>query len=158
MTFKSNVTKSLICSAVALATVGSAVKTPAFAGPPLSATTCPALEGYPDCHPDAPAQVQSIQRPKQLWLYAGQQKAKLERGSAHNGGFRTRWAASNEIQDRYCLQGTDFGYPGSCQFSTYDQCMASASGRAASCGINPADGYTHQQREWILHYGGARHF
>ena len=77
-TFKSIVTQSLICSAVALATVGSVVETPAFARPPLSAATCPALEGYPDCHPDAPA----------LWLYAGQQKANLERGSAHNGGFR----------------------------------------------------------------------
>jgi hypothetical protein len=100
MTFKSIVTKSLICSAVALATVGSA-----------------------------------------------------------SANYRNTYrAAGDQIQDRYCLQGTDFGYPGSCQFSTYDQCMASASGRAASCGINPADGYAHQQREWILNYGGARHF
>jgi len=55
MTIKSIVTKSLICSAVALATVGSA--------------------------------------------------------SANYGcTYRAAW---NEIQDRYCLQGTDFGYPGS---------------------------------------------
>ena len=97
MTFKSIVTKSLICSAVALATVGSA-----------------------------------------------------------SANYRyTYRAAGNEIQDRYCLQGTDFGYPGNCQFSTYNQCMASASGTAAYCGINPAYAYTHQEREWILNYGGA---
>ena len=67
MTIKSIVTKSLICSAVALATVGSA-----------------------------------------------------------SANYRyTYRAAGNEIQDRYCLQGTDFGYPGSCQFSTYidGQCV-----------------------------------
>lgn len=31
-------------------------------------------------------------------------------------------------QDLYCLQGRSWGYPGSCEFSTYDQCMATASG------------------------------
>jgi hypothetical protein len=31
-------------------------------------------------------------------------------------------------QDRYCLQGRTWGYPGNCQFSSYDQCMASALG------------------------------
>ena len=29
---------------------------------------------------------------------------------------------------RYCLQGKDWGYPGLCQFSTYPQCLATASG------------------------------
>ena len=100
MTIKSIVTKSLICSAVALATVASA---------------------------------------------------------SANYGYTYR-AASNGIQDRYCLQGRDWGYPGNCQFSTYDQCMASASGTAAYCGINPAYGFAHQQREWIPNYGGARPF
>jgi Protein of unknown function (DUF3551) len=38
---------------------------------------------------------------------------------------------------RYCLQGRQWGYPGNCQFSSYNQCMASASGTNASCGINP---------------------
>ena len=56
MTIKSIVTKSLICSAVALATVASA---------------------------------------------------------SANYGFAYR-AAWNEIQDRYCLQGMDWGYLGSC--------------------------------------------
>lgn len=40
-------------------------------------------------------------------------------------------------QDVYCLQGRTWGYPGNCQFSTYDQCMATASGTYAYCGMNP---------------------
>ena len=39
--------------------------------------------------------------------------------------------------DRYCLQGRSWGYPGNCQFSSYAQCMATASGTASYCGINP---------------------
>ena len=30
--------------------------------------------------------------------------------------------------DRYCLQGRSWGYPGNCQFASYQQCAASASG------------------------------
>jgi len=41
------------------------------------------------------------------------------------------------LQDLYCLQGRIWGYPGSCQFSTYGQCVATASGTNAYCGINP---------------------
>ncbi|EHR01118.1 DUF3551 domain-containing protein [Bradyrhizobium sp. WSM471] len=40
-------------------------------------------------------------------------------------------------QDLYCLQGRSWGYPGNCQFSSYSQCMATASGTYAYCGINP---------------------
>jgi hypothetical protein len=39
--------------------------------------------------------------------------------------------------DAWCLQGRDMGIPGDCSYSSYAQCMASASGRAAYCGINP---------------------
>ena len=46
-------------------------------------------------------------------------------------------AAAEAIQDRYCLQGRTWGYPGNCQFSNYAQCAASASGTDAYCGINP---------------------
>jgi len=41
----------------------------------------------------------------------------------------------------YCLQGGGFGYPGDCTYSTYAQCQASASGRRASCGVNPRAAY-----------------
>ena len=98
MTIKSIVTKSLICSAVALATVASA-------------------------------------------------------SANYRYTYRAGW---NEIQDRYCLQGTEWGYPGSCQFSTYihDQCVR------YSCLLRYQSGIwiSHQQREWILNYGEARHF
>jgi hypothetical protein len=65
-------------------------------------------------------------------------------------------ASANEIQDRYCLQGDSWGGQGNCMFSTYNQCMASASSTGASCGINPAYGYTRPQRDLMLYYGGAR--
>ncbi|MGL9623953.1 DUF3551 domain-containing protein [Bradyrhizobium sp. U531] len=39
--------------------------------------------------------------------------------------------------DLYCLQGYSWGYPGNCQFSSYRQCMDTASGTYAYCGINP---------------------
>lgn len=40
-------------------------------------------------------------------------------------------------QNQYCLQGKRWGYPGNCQFSTYRQCMVTASGTEDYCGINP---------------------
>ena len=41
----------------------------------------------------------------------------------------------------WCLQGRDTGYPGDCSYYTYGQCMMSASGRNAYCGINPRFAY-----------------
>ena len=64
-------------------------------------------------------------------------------------------ASANEIQDRYCLQGDSWG-AGSCMFSTYSQCSASASSTGSSCGINPAYRNAQPQRELMLYYGGAR--
>ncbi len=49
-------------------------------------------------------------------------------------------------QARYCLQGRIWGYPGNCQFATYGQCIASASGTDAYCGINPQNGYARHRR------------
>ncbi len=48
-------------------------------------------------------------------------------------------------QDAYCLQGPSWGYPGNCQFATYEQCRATASGTDAGCGINPAAAFAAQQ-------------
>src|SRR5258707_14904254 len=48
--------------------------------------------------------------------------------------------------DSYCLQGCQWGYPGNCQFSSYAQCMATASGTGAPCGINPQYAFARQQR------------
>lgn len=49
-------------------------------------------------------------------------------------------------QDSYCLQGRRWGYPGNCAFSTYQQCLASASGTIDYCGVNPARAYAPQRR------------
>jgi len=57
------------------------------------------------------------------------------------------------IQDRYCLQGRSWGYPGNCQFSTYQQCMATASGTDAYCGINPMRAFAQGGRRAYRQYG-----
>ncbi len=46
----------------------------------------------------------------------------------------------------YCLQGRSWGYPGLCQYSSYDQCMASASGTFSYCGINPRFAFAERPR------------
>ncbi|WP_438278900.1 DUF3551 domain-containing protein [Nitrobacter sp.] len=56
-------------------------------------------------------------------------------------------ASSASAHDyRYCLQGREWGYPGNCQFSTYRQCMATASGTYAHCGINPRVAFRERGR------------
>ena len=45
----------------------------------------------------------------------------------------------------YCLQGKQWGYPGNCQFSSYAQCMVTASGTDAYCGINPQYAFARQR-------------
>jgi hypothetical protein len=47
--------------------------------------------------------------------------------------------------DLYCLQGRIWGYPGNCQSATYAQCMASASGTDAYCGMNPQYAFARRQ-------------
>jgi hypothetical protein len=41
----------------------------------------------------------------------------------------------------YCLQGDNYGYPGDCSFSSYQQCLATAAGLLDSCGVNPRFAY-----------------
>jgi Protein of unknown function (DUF3551) len=48
--------------------------------------------------------------------------------------------------DLYCLQGVIWGYPGNCQFSTYGQCEAAASGTVAYCDVNPQRAFAEQRR------------
>jgi hypothetical protein len=55
-------------------------------------------------------------------------------------------SAREAVQDSYCLQGRQWGYPGNCQFSSYQQCMATASGTDAYCGVNPMRAYGAQRR------------
>jgi hypothetical protein len=45
-------------------------------------------------------------------------------------------ASANDY--RYCIRGCDFGAGlGDCIFTSYQQCLASASGRVATCAENP---------------------
>nr|WP_249129298.1 DUF3551 domain-containing protein [Bradyrhizobium sp. AUGA SZCCT0283] len=46
----------------------------------------------------------------------------------------------------YCAQGRSVGIPGECSYSTYAQCMASASGRGLYCNINPRAALGQQRR------------
>lgn len=46
---------------------------------------------------------------------------------------------------RWCLQGKQTD-PGDCNYQTRAQCMASASGRDAGCGINPRAAFARQRR------------
>ena len=55
-------------------------------------------------------------------------------------------APAEAVPDSYCLQGRIWGYPGNCQFSSYAQCMATASGTDAYCGINPQYAFALQRR------------
>ncbi|ABD88349.1 DUF3551 domain-containing protein [Rhodopseudomonas palustris] len=41
----------------------------------------------------------------------------------------------------YCLQGRQQGYPGACDYSSFGQCKAAASGTDADCSINPRFAY-----------------
>ena len=49
---------------------------------------------------------------------------------------------------RYCLQGRQWGYPGNCEFQTYRQCEATASGTLSYCGINPRYGFARRPWHW----------
>jgi len=55
-------------------------------------------------------------------------------------------SAAEPVQDSYCLQGRRAGYPGNCQFSSYQQCMITASGTGDGCGINPMRAFAQQRR------------
>ena len=45
----------------------------------------------------------------------------------------------------WCAQGRQEGYPGDCNYRTYEQCQASVSGRDAYCGVNPRFGFGQQR-------------
>jgi Protein of unknown function (DUF3551) len=63
------------------------------------------------------------------------------RATSHHHGH----LAAPMVQDRYCLQGRNYGYPGDCSFSTFEQCQATASGTDSGCGINPMAAYARQR-------------
>ena len=46
-------------------------------------------------------------------------------------------ASADPYDYPWCAQGPSLGYPGECAYQTYDQCLASVSGRYLACGENP---------------------
>ncbi|WFU24654.1 DUF3551 domain-containing protein [Bradyrhizobium sp. CB1717] len=46
----------------------------------------------------------------------------------------------------WCAQGGEYDYPGECAYSTYEQCLASVSGRLLYCGPNPLVAYGQAPR------------
>jgi len=46
----------------------------------------------------------------------------------------------------YCAQGRGVGIPGDCSYTSYRQCMASASGRNLYCNVNPRVAFGQQRR------------
>ena len=67
-------------------------------------------------------------------------------GSSGLARTRAPAAAAAPPGDLYCLQGHIWGYPGNCQFATYNQCVATASGTIAYCGVNPQYLFAGQQQ------------
>jgi hypothetical protein len=46
----------------------------------------------------------------------------------------------------WCAQGGEYDYPGECAYQTYQQCLASVSGRLLYCGPNPRVAYGLRQQ------------
>ena len=80
-------------------------------------------------------------------LTGGQAGAQTYGGPGYYGGpgFYGPQAYEN-VRNSYCLQGRVWGYPGNCQFSSYAQCMATADGTDAFCGINPHYAFALKRR------------
>lgn len=66
---------------------------------------------------------------------------------ANPGSARTHMrapAAAAASMDRYCIEGNFWGF--NCEFSTYEQCKATASGTSGMCGENPRYLYEEYRR------------
>jgi Protein of unknown function (DUF3551) len=61
-------------------------------------------------------------------------------------GFAASASPAAARDFKYCLQGRNWGLPGNCSFSTRAECMATASGTGATCGINPRYAFARQRR------------
>lgn len=48
----------------------------------------------------------------------------------------------------WCAQGGEYDYPGECAYQTYEQCLASVSGRLLYCGPNPRFAYGRAPQPW----------
>ena len=106
---------------------------------------------YQDCTYDTMAQcaASASGRAAQCDLnpyYAGATASPRRNGRRNRQVGSIPLAPAVTVPDRYCLQGRIWGYPGNCQFSSYAQCMATASGTDAYCGINPQYAFARQRQ------------
>ena len=46
----------------------------------------------------------------------------------------------------WCVQGRGIGIPGDCSYTSYGQCMASASRRGLYCNVNPRVAFGRERR------------
>jgi hypothetical protein len=53
------------------------------------------------------------------------------------GAASIKPASADPYDYPWCAQGPSLGYPGECAYQTYEQCLASVSGRYLYCGENP---------------------
>ena len=60
--------------------------------------------------------------------------------------------AANARDYPWCVQGRGVGYPGDCMYQTRGQCLASASGRNVTCGVNPRAAFGQQRSRYRNRY------
>ena len=53
---------------------------------------------------------------------------------------------ASAIDYPWCVQGRGVGIPGDCSYTSYGQCMASASGRGLYCNVNPRAAFGRERR------------
>ncbi|MBR1030374.1 DUF3551 domain-containing protein [Bradyrhizobium liaoningense] len=60
--------------------------------------------------------------------------------AGHHSPCVARWRESARADYDYawCIQNSEYGYPGDCSYQTREQCQMSASGRKGYCAQNPA--------------------
>ena len=88
--------------------------------------------------------------------YAGSTASSPRNGRRYRQVGSISTTRAETLPDSYCLQGRIWGYPGNCQFSSYAQCMATASGTDAYCGINPQTASARQRRGAYRNYRSGR--
>lgn len=79
-------------------------------------------------------------------FYAGAKTSPPRSGRRYRQAGSMSTAPDGSQPNSYCLQGRMWGYPGNCQFSSYAQCTATASGTDAYCGVNPQYAFARQQQ------------
>ncbi|MGY3443653.1 MULTISPECIES: DUF3551 domain-containing protein [unclassified Bradyrhizobium] len=64
----------------------------------------------------------------------------------------TNVTVANARDYPWCVQGRGVGYPGDCMYQTRAQCLASASGRNVTCGVNPRAAFGQQRPRYRDRY------